>query len=355
MEPAAILEMYKLLFEKYHVIVDLLITDDDSSIKATMKWSNADAVTNLGLDEAPHVINAKGDKVIRPDKGGIPGHMPEPRFAADPNHRKKSLNNVLYQLENYNNDKSMTMTKMDVLRIGTNFAYMVRTLPYCQECECETKGKAVLEHHFDNHEHCGDWCSRKDKTQEEKDATKKFYRCKTKDAKLYKELQLRIERFVSKDALKEVSHGMDTNANESFNNIVAWIAPKNKTHSKSESLKNRIGVALGINCLGLLGYYQLLFTRLGLTMTPPMLHYLRQSNNIRAKRIAKSKTAAGKKIRVQKYQLNLLRKTVIAKREKMRRDGSYRPGMGMNGGYTDAELAMEQHMYPGRRSRACEI
>jgi len=239
MEPAAILEMYKLLFEKYHVVVDFLITDDDISIKATMKWSNADTMTNLGLNEPPHIINPKGEKVVRPDKGGTPAHMPETKFAADPNHRKKSLNNVLCQLESYNNDKSMTMTKMDVLRLGTSFAHMVRMLPYCEECNYVNKGKAVLQHHFDNHEYCGDWYCRKEQTQQQKEDAKKHYRSKETDPKLYNELEKRIDRFITLDAFKEVSHGMDTNTNESFNNVVAWLAPKNKTYSKSKSLKKQ--------------------------------------------------------------------------------------------------------------------
>jgi len=105
---------------------------------------------------------------------------------------------------------------------------------------------------------------------------------------------------------------MAVNADESFNNVVAWLAPKNKTHSKSESLKNRIAVALGINGLSLLGFYKRVFIRLGLMMTPPMLHHLQQKNSYQIKRNEKCKTAAGKKKQVQRYQFNLLKKTVIA-------------------------------------------
>jgi len=61
------------------------------------------------------------------------------------------------------------------------------------------------------------------------------------------------------EALKEIGHGMDTLCNESFNNVVAWIAPKNKVYSKSKSLKNRIGFSLGINCYGVVVYYDMLF------------------------------------------------------------------------------------------------
>jgi len=67
-----------------------------------------------------------------------------------------------------------------------------------------------------------------------------------------------------------------------------------------------------------------------------------------------AKTSTGKKKRVRKCQLNLLNKTVIAKREKMRQDGLYKPGMGiMSGGYTDVEIAMEMQIFPGRKYRLC--
>jgi len=75
------------------------------------------------------VYNDKGDKVVRPDKGELPADILEPSFLADPNHRKKSLANVLYQLEGQTAVNKFTMTKMDVLRLATNFAYVVCTLP----------------------------------------------------------------------------------------------------------------------------------------------------------------------------------------------------------------------------------
>jgi hypothetical protein len=87
-------------------------------------------------------------------------------------------------------------------------------------------GKAVLEHHFDNHEYCGNWCQHKNKkTTTENDD--KYYHNKTIDAALYETLQSIIARFISSEALKEVAHNIDTcAANESFNNTIAWLEPK---------------------------------------------------------------------------------------------------------------------------------
>ena len=45
MEPKAVLDMYACLYSQ-HVVVGRFIADDDSSIKAKLKWSNADYMVN---------------------------------------------------------------------------------------------------------------------------------------------------------------------------------------------------------------------------------------------------------------------------------------------------------------------
>jgi len=351
MEPVATLNVVVLLFRSFNVVVEHIIADDDSSTKAKMKWNNANTVINNNLDEPPFVHNDKGDKVVRPDKGELPADIPEPSFLADPNHRKKSLANVLHQLEGKKASTKFTMTKMDVLRLATNFAYMVRTLPQQSEDNCVTCGKAVLDHHFDDHTHCGDWCSRKNLSNEEKQQSTKHCRDKERDAKLYEELHDRIERFVTKEALLEVAHGMDTQCNESFNNVVAWIAPKNKACSKSNSLKHRIAFALGVNALGVLSFYQELFLLLGIAMTSSVLHCVAAMNSYRVNKLNKQKTSEGKKRRAESHQRKLLMKTVLAKREKHRREGQHQPGVGMAAGHTAEELAMSAQLFPGRRRK----
>ena len=330
MEPIAVLDMYKQMYDEHQVIVETLITDDDSTIKAKLKWSNANHMANNNSNVVPTIINSGGNEVVRPDYGEVPAYMPEPTFLADPGHRKKTLKGVLYKLEQQKKADKKTMTKCDCVRISTNFAYMTRTLPGVDESEWVDRGKAVLEHHFDNHEFCGSFCTRKDMSDADRAATTKYYRNKEKDKELYKLLHEAIARFVALDALREVGHGMDTLVNESLNNSIAWLAPKNKTYSMSHSLLNRISVAIAINALGIYGFFQRLFQLLHIDMTPDVAHYLKQVDAPRTYRINKSQETKQKRRRQEKFHDKLMEHTEKAKKERCKREGAvYQPGIGM--------------------------
>ena len=314
-------------------------------------------MVNNNTDILPTIINRNGNEVERPDKGGIPGNMPEPAFLADPNHRKKTLKSCLYGFVKKKVANQKTMTKCDCVCISTNFAYMARTLNYkTTDEEIVTAGKAVLEHHFDNHEHCGDWCWRKDMStmteKKLKKEKKKYYRCKTRDAKLYKELSDKVARFVTLSALKEVGHGYDTNMNESFNNTIAWVAPKNKVYSTTNSLKNRIAIVLGINGLGYPQYSERIFAALNITMTPDIECWIRLTHNKREHCIQKSKTKEHKKVRQKKFHDKLLEHKEQAKIERAKRDGVvYRPGVGMDDGYISDTLIADERK--AKKRKAC--
>jgi hypothetical protein len=146
MKPSAVLEMYMKLYDQ-QVISPPFVADADSSIKAKLKRSNADCMANNNTTEQPTIVNSKGNVVKRPDHGGIPVHMPEPTFVADPNHRRKTLANCLCALALLSKrdpmfdhkkknppkrknkyDWNLTMTKMDVRRLAKSFTFMARTL-----------------------------------------------------------------------------------------------------------------------------------------------------------------------------------------------------------------------------------
>ena len=376
MEPKAVLEMYEWLYNQ-HVIVKRFVADDDSSIKAKLKWSNADHKLNHNTTTAPKIINSKGNLVIRPDHGRVPRHMPEPGFVADPNHRRKTLASVLYALATMGKTPpeeqkskvkkpwNMTMTKMDCRRLSKNFAFMARTLQHTESDAAKLNaGKAVIEHHFDNHQYCGGWCRRKiqlekeavgDTTNKKKeDKKKKFYRDKTKDAKLYDKLQSLMARFITLEALQEVAHDMDTCANESFNNTIAWLAPKNKVYSGTNSLKNRIGIAIGISTLGTLEYFQRLFQKMGIQLTADVLHYLKVKSHSRQRRLDKTKTREYKKKRKADEFERLKKETIEATTARQKRDGTYKPGIGMTGGYDDDEEEGEDDSKPAAKIAAAD-
>jgi hypothetical protein len=339
MEAAVCLELVVVhLSEKMNVGVRRLCCDDDSSVRADCQWSNADHMTNNNMTELPQVAKKvgknKGELQPRPDKGKLPRHVPEPLFVADPNHRRKGLTGDLIALASANVDARVTMTRMDSTRIGKNFGYMARSLR-CLPCDsveslCEDAATAVLEHHFDSHEYCGDWCRRKNESMESRKTSGKYYRCKERDKALYDLLDTILARFVTKDGLKEMAHGLDTNMNEAFNNICTWYAPKNKMICGTGSLHNRISFAVGVNSIGVELYFKRLYEALGITVTANMEHYQKMKEQNRHKRLVKIRTRTAK-VNKNKNKYNKLQEyTKIAKMELHKRSGTYRKGMNLD-------------------------
>jgi hypothetical protein len=187
MEPEACLDMVTHLFRSHCYVVAMICADDDASTRSLLWWSNADHMKNNNTTVIPKVAVTRGpNKGVkfqdRPDRGRLPGDIPEPLFVADPNHRKKVYTGDLITLQRAKVAERFTMTSMDVTRLGKNFGYMVRSLKRRPESEWEDAAKAVLEHHFDEHTYCGQWCPRVRMTQQQRDSGQRYYRSKTKDA-----------------------------------------------------------------------------------------------------------------------------------------------------------------------------
>ena len=327
MEPQAILDMYKHLYDRDNVIIEQIVCDDDSAVRSKMKWSHADYTIN-GI-AIPTYLTNKGVWKKKSDLGGVPGYMPLPSFVADPSHRKKTLKGDLFKMFYSLAIDKKTLTKCDIYRISTNFAFMTRSLPGVDPSEYVTRGKSVVEHHFDDHQYCGAFCRRKLHTEEERIAKKKFYRCKMKDKDLYEALKRLVARFVTHEALLEVGHGMDTLVNESINNSISWVAPKNKTYSTTQSLNNRIAFAVCINGVGTLKFFERMFVKCGIAWTPDIAYYVRQIDAARTTKIVKTKTGRAKRKRQEAFHGRLLGFAEIAKKERARRDGvAYEPGIG---------------------------
>lgn len=217
-----------------------------------------------------------------------------------------------------------TMIRMDTTRIAKNFGYMARSLKTMEPDEHVPAALAALDHHFDMHDGCGDWCRRKDETPEQRLASKRYYRDATKDKALFVKLQEMMSRFVTKERLTEIAHGMDTNANESFNNTVSWLAPKNKVHCGSRSLNNRMSMAMGITSVGVLEHFKRLLKKLGIPMTPNVLHFLKQKERLQQKRLQEMRSSESKKKRNKPKCDKLAEDTRLARKERHRRAGTHR-------------------------------
>jgi hypothetical protein len=144
---------------------------------------------------------------------------------------------------------------------------------------------------------------------------------------------------------------MDTQVNESFNNTVSWVAPKNKVYCGSCSLSNRISIAVGVNSLGIARYFTRLFKSMGIQLTPSITHYLEVKDKARLRRIAKSKLTGTKKERVQKRNDTMKVDEAQARKERAKRDGTYKRGQNMDeggaDGYTEEELLQIAATNPG--------
>ena len=344
MEPIAIGEQYMQLFDTFHCLATWIVTDDDSTVKSRLKYTYDAYKIKNQTDEFPK-IKQKNGKWKRAPEGVLPARIPvEPQWFADPNHRKKTLRNRLKVLAELTDGKNLTMTKCDAIRISHNFGYFIRTLKGKPEDEWLQLGSAVLDHHFDCHDNCGPWCRRKTATPEQRAAAKKFYRDKENDAKLYTELKTIMDGFITMKRLRESGHGYDTQVNESLNNVVAWLAPKNKMYCATRSLENRIAVAIGLVSCGLLAYHERLFKELGIELSDETWHYLTVRDNSRRKKAQKAKTVEAKLKRQEKKADTLLKETNNAKREKAQRMGSYGPGIALediDDGY-DSELLTDK-------------
>ena len=304
MEAGGLLDMLHDLHDTWHCCIDSIVTDDDSKMKAQAKWNNANYERHCG-QPPPRVSAGKDGKTKpRPDHGELNYPAPESKFLADPAHRKKTLRNKLCKVLGRKKKERCGFSPADIIRLCTNFAHMSRQLPSLMECEWVDAAKAVLEHHFDNHEYCGDFCKR---AQEILDNVNngKFYRNKEEDKELYNILVEVIAPFITMDRLAEIGHGHDTNVNEALNNIISWFAPKNKTYCLSRSLINRVNCAVSINSIGFDSFYKQVFDCLGVDVPQPTVYYIEQRERWRQTRIRKSKTFEHKKKRSQKMHKKL--------------------------------------------------
>ena len=204
----------------------------------------------------------------------------------------------------------------------------------------------MLEHHFDNHQFCGEWCKRKRLTAEAAAANERYYRCKTKDKALYDALLTIVGKYISFHRLKEIAHGMDTNANESINNTISYFPPKNHVYCATQSLQTRIGLAIGIVSVGFLPYFRCLFKALGITMQDNVLHYLQVRDASRKKRLDRLTMAKTKKGRMKRKFELLQQDEQDAKKQRAKQDGTYK-----SGGHMQSEHGFDRAEEPPKKKQ----
>jgi len=259
MEPEAILKLVIDLFENRDICIRRIVSDDDCSMKKTMRH-NYKLLVSLGLlDKKDWPDNELGNKK---SSGKLPVEIEEPTFLADFNHRVKSVGRALYELAVMGKKKS-PVTKDLAKRIKgywSKILKQVKLLDLVEDWkEIQKRVSAPIEHIFNNHQHCQvEWCYAKKAQQENKiytpSETKPFY-CKKKDKILYEQLCQAVEKFQTKRNVKECLHSFDTQMNEAINNIIPRYVPKYKHFGKTTTLDTRIAAVVGSKNMGYQSFY----------------------------------------------------------------------------------------------------
>ena len=103
-------------------------------------------------------LQGKGREGGAKDKGKLPIWICEPDFMADPGHRKKVVASKFYKLAMAPVAVSRVTSAM-AKRLKKNWGYMIRQGKHLEDVdEFILMAKAGVEHMFNNHVYCGEWC-----------------------------------------------------------------------------------------------------------------------------------------------------------------------------------------------------
>ncbi len=108
--------------------------------------------------------------------------------------------------------------------------------------------ESVLEHHFNNHSLCGDWCRVKDLLGREKELAMLNYRSKNLNPIFYLQVKVLFEQFYT--GLDKMLHAWDTNIVEGMNKFFTKFLPKDRTYALTVENSVRLYLAVMIDSIG---------------------------------------------------------------------------------------------------------
>ncbi len=200
------------------------------------------------------------------------------------------------------------------MRLSRNLAYMIaQHTPGFGKAECtfenfETAGEASFEHHWNNHEHCGEWCQAKSWTEEEKVEKKGKFRDKIKNRKEYEQQMQVKKKYLSTPRLRRCYHEFCNNKTEQLHGLVVNVfLPKRSYFCRTICGRARTYLAMSVDSLGYEGYYRKLYEELGIRMSSVTARYYHQHDQKRKRDRNYAKTPARKKKRA-KQQLDQIQK-----------------------------------------------
>jgi hypothetical protein len=239
-----------------------LVTDDDSSVRKILTHSYQELIDKLQatIDDWPRYAN--GAK--KPDNGLLPILHAAIAFLADKGHRNRGYSRVIFAEAMKSKKDGCGCTKLDAERMKRRMSWTLRLHSHGTFPEFQRAVLAVLEHHFNNHEHCEAWCKAAHGTEEEIREQGLRFRCKVRNKKLYEFLKKHHEKFSEETKLRQLWHRYDTNLVEAFNKFLTKFLPKDKTYCQTIENKARSMVAVGIQSIGYQQFYSRVFERTGI-------------------------------------------------------------------------------------------
>ena len=253
------------LNDKEKCYVAHLVTDDDSSVRKILTHSYQELIDALQctIDDWPRYgKDGKGAK--KPDNGLLPILHAAINFLADKGHRNRGYSRVIFTEAMKSKKDGCGCTKVDAERMKHRMSWTLRLHSLGTFPEFQRAVLAVLEHHFNNHDHCEAWCKHAGGTEEEIRESGLRFRCKVRNKKLYEFLKKHHEQFMEESKLKQLWHQYDTNLVEAFNKFLTKFLPKDKTYCQTIENKARSMVAVGIQSIGYRQFYARVFERTGI-------------------------------------------------------------------------------------------
>ena len=311
MESAAILEFCtNAPTQNYHITK--IVCDDDNNMRKHLKY--------------------RSDKN---KKGKLPEYIPEPIFLADPTHRVKTIAKYIFQLAKMPLSES-PVTKDLALQMKKYFGYFLKQQRFSTLDQIRHASKAPLHHLFNNHQFCNvSWCLAK-RAEENGDnyvnRDAPFLDMKDKKgAKIFSQLKEVCDRFTTDAKLSESLHYGDTQANESFNNQLAYLAPKNVNYLQSKSLYFRLAIAILLNNEGHGEAWKSIFKSVGINLQPKILEHLQIRDKRKEKKKEVMQTSEYKRKRQHRSNAKILERIYGERRIIQNNLGDYGAGIGESG------------------------
>jgi hypothetical protein len=260
MEAVGAIRSVTRLFDTLGVYIRTYVMDDDSSTKAILRHS----YKARGLGKADWPRTPSGYK--KQDTGQLPLAHPEIQFLADKNHRVRTFATHFFNLARAKLSVSIA-TNNDAERMKRNFSYFVHMYHGEPFPVFQRASQAVLEHHFNNHEFCDDWCPATKWSDEEIFLKQLKYRDVEKHPELYLQFKEIVEGFCNEEGLRDLYHEVHSNKCESLNGFISKFIPKKKHLCRTIANTARTYLAIAIDSVGYFQYFNRLLPLLGIEST----------------------------------------------------------------------------------------